>query len=68
VLLLDPVSGSDEQAKATEAQAIGRAFRQGQKRQLKVIRFVIRNSVEEDDHNRKLVNSKVTIRVQILSL
>lgn len=57
VLLLDPFAGTKEEAKATEAQAIGRAFRQGQKNRLVVIRFVVKNSIEQELHERKIVHS-----------
>jgi len=48
VILMEPPPGSKEEADAIESQAIGRAHRQGQTKQLTVIRFAMANSIEED--------------------
>jgi len=48
ILLMDPVAGTAEQAKAVEGQAIGRAHRLGQDRQITVVRFIVRDTVEYD--------------------
>jgi len=48
VILLDPVYGSYEFRKNTEGQAVGRAHRIGQKNIVKVTRFIIRDTVEEE--------------------
>jgi len=50
VILCDPVAGTKAHAAATEAQAIGRAHRQGVKRnrKLKVVRFIIKDTIEEE--------------------
>jgi SNF2 family DNA or RNA helicase len=52
VILLDPMTCSKEEAFALEQQAIGRAYRQGQTRQVTIVRFVIRNTIEEVFHYR----------------
>lgn len=54
IILLEPIYGSYKYRKDQERQAIGRAHRMGQKNIVKVVRFLIRNSVEEDIY---LVNS-----------
>lgn len=46
--VLDPVQGTKEQARATEQQAIGRAHRQGQKNTVKIVRFVVRDTIEHE--------------------
>jgi len=46
VVLLDPVSASKEEVDAIEAQAIGRAYRQGQKKKITVVRLLTRDTVE----------------------
>lgn len=51
VILLDPVFGSYEYRRNTEWQAIGRAYRMGQTKQVTVVRFVIRGTVEEEIYN-----------------
>jgi len=48
VILLDPVYGSFEYRKNVEMQAIGRAYRLGQDKQVEVVRFIIKDSIEED--------------------
>jgi len=53
VILLDPCAGTKEEADAIEAQAIGRAHRQGQKKKLTVIRVVMKDTIEERLLERK---------------
>lgn len=48
VIFLDPIYGSYQFRKDQERQAIGRAHRMGQKSVVKVVRFIIKNSIEED--------------------
>lgn len=48
VILLDPVYGSYEFRRNTEWQAVGRAHRMGQTKEVEVIRFIIKDTVEED--------------------
>jgi SNF2 family DNA or RNA helicase len=48
VILLDPIYGKHKYRKDQEKQAIGRAYRLGQKFNIKVVRFLIKNSVEEE--------------------
>lgn len=47
VIFLDPVYGDHKAVKAIETQAIGRAHRLGQKHPVKVVRFLIRDTIEE---------------------
>ena len=48
VILLDPIYGNYKYRNGQEKQAIGRAHRLGQMNTIKVIRFIIKNSVEEE--------------------
>lgn len=48
VIFLDPIYGERKFRLMTENQAIGRAHRMGQTKRIKVIRMVIRDSIEED--------------------
>lgn len=52
VILLDPISGSYEYRRNTEWQAIGRAYRMGQTKNVEVIRFIVKNTVEEEIYNQ----------------
>ncbi len=54
VILLDPVSGSYEYRKNMEGQAIGRAHRTGQTKQVSVVRFIIKDTVEEEIYNENI--------------
>jgi len=44
IIIVEPVSGSEEHAQAVEMQAIGRAYRLGQARAVSVVRFVIEHT------------------------
>jgi SNF2 family DNA or RNA helicase len=58
VVLLDPVYGAYEFRRNTEWQAIGRAHRMGQTKQVEVIRFVIKDSIEEDIYKQNIEEDK----------
>jgi hypothetical protein len=70
VILLDPVSGSYEYRKNTEGQAIGRAHRTGQTKQVSVVRFIIKDTVEEEIYNENLVEDakfKTDVKMTMLT-
>jgi SNF2 family DNA or RNA helicase len=48
ILFLEPVYGEKEYRKNTENQAIGRADRIGQNRPIDIVRFIIKDTIEED--------------------
>ena len=48
IILIEPIYGTKDYRKDIENQAIGRADRLGQKRPIEIIRFIIKNSIEED--------------------
>jgi len=48
VVLLDPAGSSAEHGATLEQQAIGRAVRMGQKNAVKVIRFCVQDTIEEE--------------------
>ena len=50
IILVDPVVGTEENAKALDSQAIARAHRIGQSQSVTAVRFIVRNSVEQDDY------------------
>ena len=58
IILIDPVYGTYQHRKDIEEQAIGRSNRLGQTEKLYVIRFVIRNTIEEIIYNKNLEEDK----------
>jgi SNF2 family DNA or RNA helicase len=58
VLLVDPAEGKATERHATEQQAIGRAYRQGQKKSIEVVRFYIKDTVEHDIVNELIETKK----------
>lgn len=48
IILLEPIYGNKEYRYNIESQAIGRADRIGQKNSIKVYRFIIKDTIEED--------------------
>ena len=55
IILMEPIYGSKDYRKDIENQAIGRADRIGQKRSIEIIRFIIKNTIEEEILNENLV-------------
>lgn len=58
VVLLDPMDGTVEEARATEIQALGRAHRQGQDQKVTLVRFIIQDSVEEQLYLRNKTTAR----------
>jgi SNF2 family DNA or RNA helicase len=58
VIFIDPIYGDYKFRKDQEKQAIGRAHRLGQKSNIKVIRFIIKDSIEEDIYNMNVEEDK----------
>ena len=52
VLLIDPVVGSEEEVRAMDSQAIARAHRLGQNEVIPTVRFVIQQTIDQDDYER----------------
>lgn len=48
IILLEPIYGNKEYRYNIESQAVGRADRIGQKNDIKVYRFIIKDTIEED--------------------
>lgn len=48
ILLIEPVYGSVQNRKDVENQACGRANRLGQKRPIEIVRFIVKDTIEED--------------------
>ena len=56
IILLDTLNTTAEKAKLIEEQAIGRSVRLGQKNNITVKRFIMKDTIEEEYYNR---NKKV---------
>ena len=52
IIFIDVLQSEIEITKSIEAQAIGRAVRLGQKLPVKIIRFITKDTIEEDHFNR----------------
>ena len=59
ILLLEPVYGDETYRENIESQAVGRADRIGQKREIEVVRFIIKDTIEEDIINNNIDTSKI---------
>jgi SNF2 family DNA or RNA helicase len=55
VILIDPIYGDYKYRKDQERQAVGRAHRTGQTKKIQVVRFIVKNTVEEEIHKMNLV-------------
>jgi SNF2 family DNA or RNA helicase len=51
VIFTDPIDGQYEHIKAIENQAIGRACRIGQSKQVKIIKLITKDTIEEEIYN-----------------
>jgi SNF2 family DNA or RNA helicase len=58
VILLDPIYGPYEFRRNTEWQAIGRAHRMGQTKQVEVIRLIIKDTIEDEIYKKNLEEDK----------
>jgi SNF2 family DNA or RNA helicase len=65
VVLLDPMDGTVEEARAVEVQALGRAHRQGQDQKVTLVRLVIKNSAEEELYLRNKSSGRGNCTFQI---
>jgi SNF2 family DNA or RNA helicase len=59
VILLEPIYGTEQFRTNIENQIIGRANRIGQERKIEVIRFIIKDTIEEDIINNNVDDSKI---------
>ena len=53
IIFIDPINDTKEKVKAIESQSIARVCRIGQKHKVKLIRILMKNTVEEDIYNEK---------------
>jgi len=51
IFFIEPIKAPHNECKSIESQAIARACRLGQKEKVKVIRILVKNSIEEDIYN-----------------
>jgi SNF2 family DNA or RNA helicase len=66
VILLDPVSGNYEYRRNMEWQAIGRAYRLGQTKSVEIVRFIIKDTVEEEIYkDNKIEDAKQNTQMNI---
>ena len=61
IFFVEPINASKEECKAIEGQAIGRACRLGQKQQIEIYRFLIKNTIEEEIYKKVYKTNVVEI-------
>ena len=52
VLFLEPIYGTKDYIISTEKQAISRVYRIGQKKNINVVHFIIKDTLEEEIYNK----------------
>jgi len=66
IIFVEPINSKNEEVKAIESQAIGRACRIGQKNKIKVIRILTQDTIEEDIYDNIYSKSKDNIKRTII--
>ena len=56
IIFINPVSGSIEHRNTIESQAIARSYRLGQTRDLEIVRFIVKDTIEEEIYKDNLQN------------
>ena len=51
------MTGTKEEAQSIEAQAIARAYRQGQNSQVTLVRFIIKDTIEHEMYVKNYLNN-----------
>lgn len=54
IFFVDPINANKEECRAIEGQAIGRAVRIGQLKKVKLFRFLVKNTIEEEIYLKNL--------------
>ena len=60
IILVEPVYGSKEHREDIESQSIGRSARLSQTKPIEVIRFIIKNTIEEEIYNESCISNNET--------
>eukprot|EP01094_Clydonella_sp_ATCC50884_P001570 TRINITY_DN11186_c0_g1_i3.p1 TRINITY_DN11186_c0_g1~~TRINITY_DN11186_c0_g1_i3.p1 ORF type:complete len:899 (-),score=92.83 TRINITY_DN11186_c0_g1_i3:349-3045(-) len=58
IIITDPLCGERDNVQAQDAQAIARSHRLGQTQEVKVVRLIVKDSVEEEDYRKAFENEK----------
>lgn len=65
IILLEPIYGSADYSIDIEKQVIGRTHRIGQKKEIVIVKFLIKNTVEEDFYNSVFKDDPVTNQIDL---
>lgn len=52
IIMIDPITGSDEEIKAIESQALGRVRRIGKNDDINIMRLIIKDTIEENIYTK----------------
>ena len=56
IILVDPVTGTKEEAQAIDAQALARAHRLGQSKTVTAVRFIVHSTIDQEDFESTFSN------------
>jgi DNA repair protein RAD5 len=62
VILVDPMSGTAKEIKAIESQAIARAHRRGQEKEITIVRFLMKDTIELFNYIETYGSSKLSVK------
>lgn len=60
VIFIEPIDGTADYIQQTEWQAIGRVYRLGQAKTVEIIRFIVKDTIEEEIYKNNLKNKTIS--------
>jgi SNF2 family DNA or RNA helicase len=63
VIFIEPIDGTAEYIQQTEWQAIGRVYRLGQTKTVEILRFIVKDTIEEEIYKTNIVNKVIPLNI-----